>query len=457
MIKALKNIFSVEELRKKIVFTFLLLIVCRIGAYVPVPGINADEIVKAFQFATKGGQNLFQLVDMFTGGAFAKMAIIGLGVMPYITSSIILQLLMALVPSFKREVKENPDQGRRKIGKWTRILTLVLALFQSSMMAREALYLNSTNPGIIYDPVLAVKFFGFPWLFYLLFMVTMTTGTLYLMWLGEQITEKGIGNGVSLIITVGILASLPSTIGLLVSQLNLESQEMGQMTFSSLIVLAAFFIMIVVGTILIIQGMRKVPLQYARRVSTERELKTSDAYIPLKLNYAGVIPVIFASAILMFPATIAQFLGKGSVLGNFASYLVPGTVVYATLYVALIVFFTFFWTASQFQPDQIASDMKRNGAFIPGIRQGKATQDYLEKTMNTITLLGAVSLAFIAILPMIVGRVLHVDQAVSHFFGGTSLLIMVGVVLDTMKQVESHLLMNRYDGFMSRKKAKARL
>ena len=214
MIKALKNIFSVEELRKKILFTFLLLVVCRVGAYIPVPGINAGEIVKAFQFATKGGQNLFQLVDMFTGGAFAKMAIIALGVMPYITSSIILQLLLALVPSFKREIKENPDQGRRKIGKWTRIFTLILALFQSSMMAREAIYLNTTHPGIIYDPVLAVTIFGFPWLFYLLFMLTMTTGTLYLMWLGEQITEKGIGNGVSLIITVGILASLPSTIGL---------------------------------------------------------------------------------------------------------------------------------------------------------------------------------------------------------------------------------------------------
>lgn len=456
MIKALRNIFSVEELRKKIVFTVLMLFVCRLGAYIPVPGINSAEIVKAFQFATKGGQNLFQLVDMFTGGAFAKMAIVALGVMPYITSSIVLQLLMALIPSFKREIKENPDQGRRKLGKWTRILTLFLALFQSSMMAREALYLNASHPGIIFDPVLAVKIMSFPWLFYLLFMATMTTGTLFLMWIGEQITERGIGNGVSLIITVGILASLPSTVGLLISQLNLESQEMGQVTFSSLVVLAAFFVIVVLGTILIIQGTRKIPLQYARRTSSDRELKQSDAHIPLKLNYAGVIPVIFASAILMFPATIAQFLGKGSIVGSFAAMLVPGTIGYAAVYVTFIIFFTFFWTASQFNPDQIASDMKKNGAFIPGVRQGKATQDYLEKTMNRITLLGAVSLALIAILPMIIGKLLHIDQSISHFFGGTSLLIMVGVVLDTMKQIESHLLTNRYDGFMTRKKTRVK-
>ena len=456
MIKAIKNIFSVEELRKKIVFTILVLTVCRLGAYVPVPGINTAEIVKAFQFATKGGQNLFQLVDMFTGGAFAKMAVIGLGVMPYITSSIILNLLMTLVPAFKREIKENPEVGKRKMGKWTRILTLVLALFQSAMMAKEAFFLNLSNPGIIYDPVLSVKMMGFPWLFYLLFMVTMTTGTLFLMWLGEQITERGIGNGVSLIITVGILASLPSTVGLLVSQLNLESQEAGQITLSSLVVLAAFFVLIVLGTILVIQGTRKIPLQYARRVSAERELKKSDAHIPLKLNFAGVIPVIFASAMLMFPATIAQFIGKGSIIGNFASMLVPGTVAYGILYVTLIIFFTFFWTASQFHPDQIASDMKKNGAFIPGVRQGKATQDYIESTMNRVTFLGALCLALIAILPMIIGKLLHVDQSVSHFFGGTSLLILVGVVLDTIKQIESHLLMNRYDGFMSKKKTKVR-
>lgn len=456
MIKAIRNIFSVKELKTKIFFTILMLVVCRFGAYIPVPGINSSEIVKAFQFATKGGQNLFQLVDMFTGGAFAKMAITALGVMPYITSSIVLQLLMALVPSFKRDIKENPDQGRRKLGKWTRVMTLFLALFQSSMMAREALYLNSTHPGIIFEPVLAVKIMGFPWLFYLLFMATMTTGTLFLMWIGEQISEKGIGNGVSLIITVGILASLPSTVGMLISQLNLESQEVGQVTFSSLLVLAAFFILVVIGTILIIQGTRKIPLQYARRVSSDREIKQSDAHIPLKLNYAGVIPVIFASAMLMFPATIAQFLGKGSVVGSIASMLVPGTYGYGIIYVTLIIFFTFFWTASQFHPDQIASDMKKNGAFIPGVRQGKATQDFLEKTMNRITLLGALSLALIAILPMLIGKILNIDQSISHFFGGTSLLIMVGVVLDTMKQIESHLLMNRYDGFMTRKKTRVK-
>lgn len=456
MIQSLKKIFSVVDLKSKIVFTLLMLGLCRIGAYIPVPGINGDEAVKMFKFATGGGQNLFQLVDIFSGGAFAHMTIIALGVMPYISASIIMQLLMAIVPSLQREMRENSEAGKRKMGKWIRIMTLFLALFQSAMFASYALGLNTSSPGIIVNQILAPHIFGLPWLFYLIFMVTMTTGTLFLMWIGEQISERGIGNGISLIISIGILSSLPSTFGSILRQLNLDSQEPGQLTFSSLLVLAGVFVAIIAGTILIIQGQRKIPLQYARRVVGRHEVQGGNAYIPLKINYAGVIPVIFASAFLMFPGTIAQFLGKGSWLGSVASSLSPGSTIYTALYVILILFFTYFWTATQFHPEQIASDMKKNGAFIPGIRQGKPTQDYLEQTMNRITLAGATFLAMIAVLPTLVGRVLGVDAGISHFFGGTSLLILVGVVLDTTKQIESHLLSKRYDGFMKKGKPAAR-
>ena len=284
----------------------------------------------------------------------------------------------------------------------------------------------------------------------------MTTGTVFLMWIGEQITENGIGNGISMIIMLGILSQIPTAFGLIFQQLNLDSQESGQMNFSSVLVLGGIFVLVTLATILIIQGHRKIPLQYARRVVGRKEVQGGSSYIPLKVNYAGVVPVIFASSLLMFPATISAFAGRGNWLGDFASMLSPGSVSHLVLYVALIIFFTYFWTATQFRPDQIASDMKKNGAFIPGIRQGKPTQDYLENTMSRITLIGAVFLALLAILPNIVGSFLGVSPTISYFFGGTALLILVGVVLDTMKQVESHLLMKRYDGFMKTGRIKGR-
>jgi preprotein translocase subunit SecY len=314
--------------------------------------------------------------------------------------------------------------------------------------------LNAGSSGIIVSELIDFQMFGIPILFYLTVMATMTAGTVLLMWIGEQITEKGIGNGISLIITIGILSSLPTTIGSIVRQLNLESQEPGQLTFSSLVVLLGVFVLIIIGTILIIQGQRKIPLQYARRVVGRHEVQGGSAHLPLKINYAGVIPVIFASSLLMFPATIGQFVGSGSWLGQAANFISPGSWGYTIFYIALILFFTYFWTATQFHPEQIASDMKKNGAFIPGVRQGRPTQDYLEYTMNRITLAGAVFLAMIAILPTLVGKILGVDASITYFFGGTSLLILVGVVLDTMKQIESHLLMKRYEGFMKRGKSK---
>lgn len=456
MIEAIRRIFAIPELRVKIFYTLILLAVCRVGAYISAPGINADIAISLFKYAAGGGQNLFQLVDIFSGGAFAKMTVFALGVMPYIQASIVLQLLIALIPSLQREIRESPDQGRRKLSKWTRLATLVFALFQSCMFASYAVGVNLKSPGIIVPEMVNVQIFGFSWLFYLSVMVTMTAGTLVLMWIGEQISEKGVGNGISLIISVGILSSLPSTIGSVIKQLNLGSQEVGQLTFSTLIVLCALFVLITVGTILIIQGQRRIPLQYARRIVGRHEVQGGTSHIPLKINYAGVIPVIFASSFLMFPGTIGQLAGRGTWLAQLGTYLSPGSWVYMTVYVLLILFFTYFWTSTQFKPEQIASDMKKNGAFIPGIRQGKATQDFLESTMSRVTLAGAIFLAIIAILPTLVGRFMGVDASISQFFGGTSLLILVGVILDTTKQIESHLLMKRYEGFMTKGRLRGR-
>lgn len=457
MLQALRKIFSIEEVKTKIVFTLLMLLVCRIGAYIPVPGINGDEVFQVFRQLTGGSQNLFQLVDIFSGGAFAQMTVIALGVMPYISASIIMQILVAVVPSLQRDMRENGEAGKRKMGKGIRMLTIVLALFQSALLAKYALSLNASHPGVIVPQMLTAQIFGLPWLFYLTVMAAMSTGTLFLMWIGEQITERGIGNGISLIISIGILSSLPRTLGTIVRQLNLDSQEPGQMTFSSIVVLSIVFVMIILGTILIIQGTRKIPLQYARRVVGRRESQGGSSHIPLKINYAGVIPVIFASSLLMFPATIAQFLSKGTWLSSVVGWLSPGSWVYTTIFVVLILFFTYFWTATQFHPEQIASDMKKNGAFIPGVRQGRPTQEFLESTMNRVTLAGAIFLALIAILPTLVGKILNVDSSISHFFGGTSLLILVGVILDTTKQIESHLLMKRYDGFMKKGRISGRI
>lgn len=451
MFEGILRIFRIPELRQRVLFTILMLVICRIGGFIPVPGINGEVALNYFKHVTGGGQNLFQLVDIFSGGAFAQMTVTALSVVPYISASIILQLLTALLPSLQREIKENQEVGRKKIGKWTRIGTLFLALFQAGLFAKYAIQMNQAQPGIVASELLSLQIFGTPWLFFLVVMFTMTAGTLFLMWVGEQISEKGIGNGISLIITVGIVSSLPTTIGSIIKQLNLDSQVTGQLTFSSLVVLLSVFVFVILTTVLIIQGQRRIPLQYARRVVGRKEMQGGgSAYIPLKINYAGVIPVIFASSLLMFPATIGQFIGVGTWIGDVANMITPGNWLYMVFFVLLILFFTYFWTATQFHPEQIASDMKKNGAFIPGIRQGKPTQDFLEGAMNRVTLIGAVFLALIAILPAIIGVVLGVDQTITYFFGGTSLLILVGVVLDTMQQIESHLLMKRYDGFMKK-------
>ncbi len=456
MIQALQRVFSIPELRSKITFTLLMLVVCRIGAFIPVPGINGEVAIQYLRNLTGGEQNLFRMVDTFTGGAFSQMTVIALGVVPYISASIMMQLFVALSPSLQREMRENPTIGRRRVTRLTRFLTVTLAFIQSGLFAKYAIQMNFARPGVIASDLLNIQMFGAPVLFYMVMIFTMTTGTVFLMWIGEQITEYGIGNGMSLIITLGIVSSLPAAIGMILQQLNLDSQLPGQMNFATVTVIMAIFVLVTISTILIIQGHRRIPLQYARRVVGRKETQGGNSYIPLKINYAGVIPVIFASSLLMFPATIATFIGQGTWLESVANMLRQDQTAYMVMFVLLIIFFTYFWTATQFRPDQIASDMKKNGAFIPGIRQGKPTQDYLEHTMNRITLLGAIFLALIAILPTITGRIMGVSQTISYFFGGTALLILVGVVLDTMKQVESHLLMKRYDGFMKKGRFKGR-
>ena len=449
MFDLMRRIWDVPELKKRILFTLLCLGACRIGTFIPVPGINSEAALTFLRYATGGGQNIFQLVDIFSGGAFAQMTIFALGVMPYITSSIMLEMSKIVFPGLQREMKENPEAGRRKQTRLTRYCTVGLALFQSFWLARYVIGFNQTRPGIIFDAMLQVEWMGTPWLFYLTTAICMTGGTMVLMWIGEQITERGIGNGISLIIGLGIVSSLPTTFGSMLKQLNLDSQEIGELTFSSMLVLCGVFVGIIVAAILIIQGQRKIALQYARRVVGKNEGSAGGAsYIPLKVNYAGVIPVIMASTFLMVPATIAGLAGQGGWVSSMAGWLSPGSWVYTTIFVLFILFFTYFWTGISFHPEQIASEMKKNGAFIPGVRQGQPTEQYLDGTMSRVTFIGAIALAVVAVLPTLVSKILGVDPTISQFFGGTSLLIMVGVVLDTMKQIEGHLVMQRYDGFM---------
>ncbi|MBI3901310.1 MAG: preprotein translocase subunit SecY, partial [Chlamydiia bacterium] len=279
MVEAVRRIFSIPELRLKIFTTLLLLAICRIGTFIPVPGINGDVAVRLFQFASGGGQNLFQLFDIFSGGAFAKMTVLALGVVPYISASIAMQILITVIPSLQREIRESPDQGKRKLSKWTRLATLVLAFFQSGLFAKFAVGINRSSPGIIVPQLFDIQILGTPWLFYLTVIVAMTAGSLFLMWVGEQITERGIGNGISLIIALGILSSFPGVIGSIIQQLNLESQDQGRLSFTMLFVLAILFVFITVGTILVIQGQRRIPLQYARRIVGRHEVQGGTSHI----------------------------------------------------------------------------------------------------------------------------------------------------------------------------------
>ncbi len=417
MLSALSNVVKIPELRQKVMFTLLMFLVFRAGTHVPVPGVNAAMIEQLFNQG-----NLFGLLDLFSGGALSKFSVFAMSITPYINSSIIMQLLTVVVPKFEQWAKEG-DEGRKKITQITRYGTVLLGFIQAIGMA-YGLKVAILNPGIGSIILIAL---------------TLTAGTTFLMWLGEQITEKGIGNGISLIIFAGIVSRLPD--GLNVMYQYVKAGTVNYFNVALFIIIAVAMIVFV---ILIQQGQRKIPVQYAKRVVGRKMYGGHSTHIPLKVNQAGVIPIIFASSVLMFPITIAQFVDVEWVK-TVAGWFAWGTMLNTTLYALLIIFFTYFYTAVTMNISDMAENMKKYGGFIPGLRPGKPTADYLDRVMTRITLAGAIFLAFIAILPNIVVWVTNIEGI---YFGGTALLIVVGVALDTMKQIEAVILMRHYQGFM---------
>ncbi len=433
MIKKFQDIFSIPELKKRILFTIALLIVYRIGGHITAPGVNPIAL-KAFFSGQQG--TIFALYDMFAGGNLSRATIFALGIMPYISASIIIQLLQAVIPYFEKLAKEG-EEGRKKITQYTRYGTVALALVQSVGIS---LFLENLNVGggtVITMSVLPFR---------LITMITMTAGTIFVMWLGEQISERGIGNGISLIIMVGIIARYPTDF------LNTwRAINLGQMTPFRLIIFAGIMVFVIAGVILITQGQRRIPVQYAKRIVGRKVYGGRSQYIPLRVNTAGVIPIIFAQSILMFPSTIAAFFQSDFLMGV-QSILSPSSWVYVMLYAIIIIFFTYFYTAIILNPVDLADNMRKYGGFIPGIRPGKRTSDYIDRILTRVTLPGAVFLAFIAVLP----DVLIYRGGLPFRFGGTGLLITVGVMLDTLQQIETHLLMRHYDGFMKKGRLRGR-
>ncbi|NCD08423.1 MAG: preprotein translocase subunit SecY [Negativicutes bacterium] len=417
MLSALSNIAKITELRQKVVFTLAMFIVFRAGTHIPVPGVNAAMIEQLF---TSG--NLFGLLDMFSGGALSKFSIFAMSITPYINASIILQLLQVVVPTLERWSKEG-EEGRKKIGKLTRYGTVVLGFIQAIGMA-YGLRVAINNPGI--GSILLIA-------------ITLTAGTVFLMWIGEQITAKGIGNGISLIIFAGIVSRLPDGVAVIFNYL-----QAGTINLLSVILFAILAVVMVVFVVVITQGIRKVPVQYAKRVVGRKMYGGHTSYIPLKVNQAGVIPIIFASSVLMFPVTIAQFI-EVPWIKTVAGWFAWGTPLQTTLYLLMIVFFTYFYTAVSMNIGDMSDNIKKYGGFIPGLRPGKPTTDYLDKIMSRITMAGAVFLALVAVMPNVIVWTTGIEGV---YFGGTALLIVVGVALDTMKQIESLILMRHYQGFM---------
>jgi preprotein translocase subunit SecY len=451
MAGAFISIFKIPDLRKKVVITLVLLAICRVGAQIPTPGVNQDALVEASE-QRAGSGTLFGLINMFSGGAFQRATVLALGIMPYISASIIIQLLTAVIPALEKLHKEGGEEGRRKITQYTRYGTVGLCAFQAFFMAT---FVESFNQIVPPGGALVVPNPGLG--FRLMTMVTMTTGTMFLMWIGEQMTERGIGNGISLIITVGIVSRAPLAAASVWENISLIDPASQQLSPSWLPVMLLFFALVTAAVIVLTQGQRRIPVQYAKRIVGRRVYTGQSSYIPLRVNYAGVIPIIFASAIMMFPGTIAQWTNVGLLKRLGAMLLRSTSLLYISVEVLLIVFFCYFWTATQFDPIQIANNMKKNGAFVPGIRPGKPTAAFFEKTMSRITFAGALFLAFIAVVPeLVVARIPGVDWNVASFFGGTALLIVVGVTLDTMRAIESHLLMRHYDGFMKKGKLRGR-
>ncbi|MFH1791354.1 MAG: preprotein translocase subunit SecY, partial [Candidatus Omnitrophota bacterium] len=425
MFQVVANLFKIPDLKKKILFTLGLIAVYRIGAYVPTPGIDGAKLMQFFDnMARTQGGTLFGMMNMFSGGAIERLTIFALGIMPYISASIILQLLTAVFPALERLSKEG-EEGQKKMLQYTRYGTIVLSVIQSFFIA---LWLE--NP----DRFQGLQIVQYPgWAFRILTVITLTTGTAFIMWLGEQIQQYGIGNGISLIITAGIISRLPTAAYQLFTLASPFAPEKAQIDMLRLLLLLVMGIAVIVAVVLITQGQRKIPIQYAKRVIGRRVYGGQSTFIPLRVNQAGVIPIIFAQSIIMFPATIAGLVPNQG-LQTVANALLRGELLYNVLYSALIVFFCYFYTAITFNPIDVANNMKKYGGFVPGIRPGKQTAEYLDFIMTRITLPGAVFLAIIAVLPSIISGSLKIPYLVASFFGGTGLLIIVGVMLDTMKQ-----------------------
>lgn len=423
MIKTIAQAWKIADIRKKIIFTFLMLIVFRLGSNIPVPGINRDVLADVF----KDGTGLFALFDLFSGGAFSNFTIFALSITPYITASIILQLLTIAIPSLERLAKEGTE-GKKKIAQYTRYLTVVLAFVQAIGL----------SVGLFRQALISTDFFSIA-----LIVLVLSAGTAFLMWLGEQINDNGIGNGISLIIFAGIISRVPSTI-----HTNWVKLTAGELSFITVIIFAIFAMIVIIGIIEIQQGQRRIPVQYAKRVVGRKMYGGQSTHIPLKVNQAGVIPVIFALSLLQFPLTLTYFFPSSGftefVTKWLSPYGNPGVWVYAVFNIMLIMFFTYFYTAVTFNPLEVANNMKANGGFIPGIRPGKPTVEYLNKVLTRITFVGAVFLAIIATLPTLISNFSALDMS----FGGTSLLIAVGVSLDTMKQLENQMVMRNYQGFL---------
>ena len=436
-----RNIFKIEELRSRIIFTIALLIVVRIGAHITLPGINASILAEANK--NNSANTLFGLYDLFVGGAFSKAAIFSCGIMPYISASIIIQLLGAVFPYFQKLQKEGED-GRKKINQMTRMLTIPVAAMQAWGISVSLASKKGMGDMDIISPDIS------HFLFTISCVIFLTAGTILLMWFGEQITEKGIGNGISLIIFIGIIDRFPYS---LFDEYQIIASGVRNILIEAIYI--AGFVMIIAGVIAVTVATRKIPVQYAKRVVGRKVFGGVTQYIPMKVNQAGVMPLIFAQSIMFIPNTVLSFFPNSEFMQSISKYFDHTSYVYSAVYALLIIFFTYFYTAIAFNPKDVADNMKRQGGFIPGVRPGKPTSDFIDNILTKITLPGSIFLAIIAIIPTFLMK-LGVTQGLSQFFGGTSLLIVVGVALDTLQQVESHLLMRHYDGFMKGSKLKSR-
>ncbi|MBD5335255.1 MAG: preprotein translocase subunit SecY [Duncaniella sp.] len=440
-VETIRNIWTIEELRKRILVTLLLVLVYRLGCYVVLPGISPEDLDALSKFTNKSG--LMQLLDMFSGGAFSQASIFALGIMPYITASIVIQLLGMVVPSFQKMQSEG-ESGRQKLSQYTRYLTVLILVLQGpAYLINLQVQVSAATGG---------AHMGFWTLAFL--TVILAAGSMFIMWLGERITDRGIGNGISFIILVGIIARLPGALFYeFTSRLPGATGSQGGLIMFVVEIILLFAV--TVGAVLLVQGTRKVPVQYAKRIVGNRQYGGARQYIPLKVNAAGVMPIIFAQAIMFIPITLAGFGSSEGSSGFYAAFSDINGFWYNLVYFILIVAFTYFYTAITVRPTQMAEDMKRNNGFIPGVKPGKKTAEYLDSIMSRITLPGSIFLGIVAILPAF-ARFFGISQNFAQFFGGTSLLILVGVVLDTLQQIESHLMMHHYDGLMKDGKIKGR-